>query len=193
MKQRHVKQLLLLAFFTSIVSCGKIETVSPVPEIRYLDFNIGDCTISGSQGTCGVLEFEFIDGDADLGMAQEWENDTTISDTIKNWIFVTFFKKTGINQYEQVYFTEEVLDSSNGIPTIRLDTLDFYYFVPYSDKFERVGQNKTVEGIIRIELQLFPQELIDSFRLGFYIRDRAFHKSNYEYSDDFLYPINFGI
>jgi hypothetical protein len=49
---------------------------------------------------------------------------------------------------------------------------------------DRVGQNKTVKGFIRIEMYFFVIPEYDTIRYDFYIVDRALNKSNIESTSD---------
>ena len=69
----------------------------------------------------------------------------------------------------------------------RFDTIPMHQWIRYDQKLDRVGQNKTVKGIIRSDIQIAShQDLKDTFRLEFYIRDRALNKSNIEYTIDYF-------
>lgn len=194
-----------------LLSCVEVETVSPIPEIKYISFDYDYIYSEALDQTvlARVLEFSYIDGDADLGVYDEVNSDTTgyYPFEAKYGIFINFFEKVDTNYVER-YFVEEnqiPVDTIFTIDTIfvdstkfsidstikeiiydtEYDTLYLNQLFPYDQKLDRVGQNKTVKGIVRVGI-LFPTELpYDTMRLEFYIRDRALHKSNVEVTDDF--------
>ncbi|MBN1118304.1 MAG: hypothetical protein JXA77_13930 [Bacteroidales bacterium] len=184
-------------------SCVEIEEVSPVPEITYKSFAydyIYNLELDESLFT-RVLEFDFIDGDADLGVYDEMNELTYLPDSFRHGIFISFFEKLDGVYFER-FFTEEstmtlaridsvLMDTVWVYDTIKydtllIDTISLNQLLPYDEKLDRVGQNKTVKGTIRIGM-FFPAELpYDTMRLEFYIRDRALNKSNIEVTEDFI-------
>jgi hypothetical protein len=218
----------LFVFFLS--SCIKVEPVSPVPEIKFKSFEydyIYNEELDQSLYT-RVLEFDFIDGDADLGVYDADQADSSLPIEYRYGIFIHFFEKVGADYIERFFTTDSlgyvsrdslsiqtILVDSSWADSILVDTVwkdttytkvvekvdttiveyfedtlyvDTDYFhqqFPYSDKLERVGQNKTVKGTVRVGI-LFPAKLpYDTMRLEFYIRDRAMNKSNVEVTNDF--------
>jgi len=199
----YIKQALVL-FTTGLMvwACVETEQVSPIPEIHYKSMVFGSYGNSGLGNSVkyGIIEFSFIDGDADLGVYDAIHNDSTLPDSMRNGIFVSFFEKVD-GQYYERFFTEtktiQIRDSvtigGSVIVTIRdsviTDTLSFNYLLPYDSKMDRVGQNKIIKGIIRDTIHFPPMNLpFDTMRFEFYIRDRALHKSNVEVTDDFTNP-----
>ena len=229
--------ILLIIFF--LPSCVEVEPVSPLPEIRFRSFDfdyIYNKELEQNLYT-RVLEFDFIDGDADLGVYDEVHSDSTIPLEYRYGVFIYFFEKVDTNYIERVFTTEidsvvsrdslkidtnwiveyvydsvlidtvweyNVIDTIEvpeyttslveySVDTLYVDTNYFHQQFPYSDKLDRVGQNKTVKGTVRIGI-LFPQELpYDTMRLEFYIRDRAMNKSNVEVTTDFANEPSDGI
>jgi hypothetical protein len=191
MKTSFLIVLLMMVFY----ACVQVEPVSPIPEIKFISFDV-----AGSQDSANtnarVLEFSFIDGDADLGVYDEVHANLSNPDEMRYGIFIDFFEKVDTN-YVQRYFTEghvvtiydtvTVEDSTYVVKkdTLLIDTLVFNQQLPYDEKMNREGQNKTIKGTMRVTLY-FPLELpYDTMRLQFYIRDRELNKSNVEVTNDF--------
>jgi hypothetical protein len=172
----------ILAISILVSSCVEFELVSPVPEISLIDFGVteGYDTLLQQAVKVGLLEFSFIDGDADFGVYWDVANDNSFPDSVRYNLFINLYEKIN-GAYRIKYFTQWISDSN------RFDTLSLNQYIYYNEKLDRVGQNKTVKGIIRSSIQMVSTEdLKDSLRLEFYIRDRALNKSNIEYTNDFL-------
>jgi hypothetical protein len=58
------------------------------------------------------------------------------------------------------------------------------YIIRYNEKLNRVGQNKTIKGEIKINIQYFIIPAQDTLRYEFYILDRAGNRSNTAYTSD---------
>ena len=172
----------ILFIIATISACVKFEQVSPIPEISYIDFNVVDGydTLLEQEVKIGQLEFNFVDGDADFGVYYEVHSDSSLPDSFKYGLFINFYDKIeGV--YTQRLFTQLNRETNT------FDTIPLHQFVAYNEKLNRVGQNKTVKGIIRSSIQIAsPEDIKDTFRLEFYIRDRALNKSNIEYTDDYF-------
>lgn len=198
MKTMHIAMktsLLIVLLMIVLYACVQVEPVSPTPEIKFVSFDIADSQDS-SNTSARILEFTFIDGDADLGVYDEVHADLSNPEEMRYGIFIDFFEKVDTH-YVQRYFTEEqivttydtvTVDDSTYViekDTLLIDTLVFNQQLPYDEKMDREGQNKTIKGTIRVTLY-FPLELpYDTMRLEFYIRDRALNKSNVEATNDF--------
>ena len=157
-----------------ISSCIEIEPVSTIPEISFLDFSayIVYNEQLGSYIPVGLIEFDFIDGDADIGVYPEFTFDTSgvIPDSMK---------------YNLILIPQDKIDSSTYLPTNQVgDTIS--YSILYNEKLDRVGQNKIIKGIIRAEIKFgsIPDYALDTFRYQFFIYDRALQRSNVEYTKD---------
>jgi hypothetical protein len=181
--------LFVLAIF---YSCVEVEPVSPIPEIKFVSFNIDSNTVDDNNVFPRILEFDFIDGDADLGVYDEIHaNDSDYTVEERFGIFIHFFEKVDTNYIER-FFTEErveeINDKENGgtKDTLFIDTIYLHQQLPYDEKLDRVGQNKMVKGTIRVELFFPPTLPYDTMKLEFYIRDRGLNKSNIEETNDFV-------
>lgn len=171
-----------IALTILISSCIETEPVSVIPEISYISFDVVDAydTLLEQPVKVGQLEFNFMDGDADFGVYYEVHTNPELPDSFKYGLFVDYFDKID-GTYIKRYFTQWNVDSN------RFDTLQLHQWIQYNQKLDRVGQNKTVKGIIRSDIQIASAEnLKDTFRLEFYIRDRALNKSNVEHTIDYL-------
>jgi len=158
--------IIVLSLFAS---CVETDPVSTIPEIDFKSFDLYIATDSlDNTYLAGLLEFSFIDGDADIGMyGSSIPFDST---DINNFnVILTPFEKL-----DGRYFEIEI-DTSKPLP---------YYTIFHDTKLDRVGQNKTIKGIIKVEV---PYKIIpdyDTIRYDFYIVDRAKNKSNIETTTD---------
>jgi hypothetical protein len=137
-------------------SCEKPESYSEIPEIEFKSFRVYDTTKSGFNQRQIAISFKFVDGDGDIGY-RLGVDDTTKKDNL-------FFSK-----YAQIGGSYVNIDSLLVVPNV--------FSLPYEDVMERSGQNKTMKGTIKVDLQ----ELLvkyDSIKYDFYIVDRAGNKSN---------------
>ncbi len=111
-------------------------------------------------------------------------------------IFISLYEKVN-GKYNELFFTEtstvKVKDSITvddsviyaEVDSLIIDTVTFNQLLPYDSKMDRVGQNKTIKGNIRVDISFPPTLPYDTMRFEFYIRDRALHKSNIEVTSDF--------
>lgn len=155
--------LLLIVFH----ACIKFDPVSPIPEITYTSIELVNyINAFGDQSKKAILIFDFIDGDADFGV---YAKDTAfyLSDSIKFNLFLTdYYKIDGVH-----YLIEH--DTNNPPPN---------YTISFNPKLTRVGQNKTVKGIITVDIIDLPS--YDTIKFDFIIRDRAGNNSNVESTSD---------
>ena len=172
-----------IIIFLAIVSlvfwrCQKIEKVSDIPEIEFKSLTFEKQLDTLGYNTLATIEFSFIDGNADLGVYDEINADSSLPDSMRYGIFINFYEKLN-GSYIQRYFVQEI----DSFPY--LDTLTLNMLLPYDEKLDRTGQNKTVSGIIRAGITLTTSLPYDTMRFEFYIRDRALNKSNVQYTTDF--------
>ncbi|UCH14543.1 MAG: hypothetical protein JSV22_00920 [Bacteroidales bacterium] len=153
--------------FMVIIACERIEPADPVPEIGFKDLTVTDSydTIGDEPVEIKACEliFSFIDGDGDIGLIE----DPYDSIDPKNVFIIPFEKLEG-----SYYRNDE------------LDTLSFW--IKHDDKMERVGQNKTLKGEIKVKFSYFKNLIsdYDTLKFDFYITDRAENKSNVESTTD---------
>jgi hypothetical protein len=148
----------------SFLGCERIEKVSPIPDIKYKDFDVqlGKDSLGNELYVIQVV-FSFIDGDGDIGLflTGDPNQDST------NLFFITY-QKTPEAEY---------------LPTDdEQDTL--VYVIAYDDAMERVGQNKTLKGEIFIDHIYYFLPDYDTIRYEFYMYDRARNQSNIETTED---------
>jgi hypothetical protein len=176
-KKIKIALLTLFAIAIAVFSCVEFEEVSPIPEINYLSFDVVDGydTLLDQPTKIAQLEFDFIDGDADIGVERYIADDESLPDSVRYTVFIDLYDKV-----DGEYNKRILLNST-------LDTATLHVIVYRDQKLERVGQNKTVKGKMTINTQLTAASFLrDTFRLEFFIRDRALNKSNIETTDDYL-------
>lgn len=143
-------------------SCEPFEKVSEVPEIHFKSLSDLYQADTGSITFAAVdLTFSFIDGDADFGVDKSINPQDTI-----NFVLIPFRKIDGL--YD----------------SIDTDMYGRKYTITRDEKMDREGQNKTVKGDIKLQIQYFPKPSFDTIRYDFYILDRAGNKSNTESTTD---------
>jgi hypothetical protein len=158
----------LILFPVLLTACVKTEPVSPVPEISFKSYDLMQAVDSlGNHLLVGKLEFSFIDGDADFGM--EYTLDTVTWNEMNYNVFLKPYEKV-----DTLYYP--IPDDSSKPPP--------YYRIMRDTPLDRVGQNKTVKGFIRIDMYFFVIPDYDTVRYDFYIVDRALNKSNVESTSD---------
>jgi hypothetical protein len=156
-------------FLVSFYSCHKIEKVSPIPEINFKSFTITSAYDTlGNPIKLGELVFSFIDGDADIGV------DQTAQPGDSNYynIFLIPYKKV-----DGVYSQIEV---DPYLPPLN-------YRIPYDSRMDRVGQDKTLKGEISVKIQYQVVPPYDTIKYDFYVRDRAYNKSNVASTTDITF------
>lgn len=159
-------KIVLSLFSLAIIfaACEEIKTYPEIPSVDYQSFSLYATTDAlGNKILLGKLEFEFTDGDGDIGLNQpESENPP---DSLLYNLYLSLYEKqdTGFTKTEDI------------------NSLNFR--VPY---IERKGQNKTLKGRITIDLEYKIIEY-DTFFYTFYIVDRQFNKSNVDSSDVLIF------
>ena len=154
--------LFFLAFLLG--SCEEIVSYPEIPAIDYQSFELFTTTDAlGNNILLGKLNFNFTDGDGDLGL--EEPDSTDMPDSLLYNLYLSLYEKidTGFVKVED------------------LSSLSFR--VPY---IERNGQNKTLTGVITIDLEYKIIEY-DTFFYTFYIVDRQFNKSNVDSSEVLIF------
>lgn len=160
-----LKILISLFFLAFIVaSCEEIVSYPEVPSIEYKSFELYYTTDAlGNNILLGKLNFEFTDGDGDLGLEQP--DSTNVPDSLLYNLYLSLHEKvdTGFVKVED------------------LTSLNFR--IPY---IERTGQNKTLTGIITIDLEYKVIEY-DTFFYTFYIVDRQYNMSNIDSTEVLIF------
>lgn len=163
------RSVLMIGIISLLIwSCIKTEPVSPIPAISFQSFNVflGYDSLLDQYLPVGELEFDFIDGDADIGLYREDVDTVTWRESNYN-VFLATYQKIDTSYV----FVEP--DSSNP-PS--------YYKIWHNEKLDRTGQNKTIKGTITITIYDLPS--FDTIRYEFFIRDRAGHSSNTAITSD---------
>jgi hypothetical protein len=162
--------LVLIISFIVVAACEKIEPADPIPEIRFKDFTVADSYDTIGDEPVEVkaceLSFSFIDGDGDIGLI----DDPYDSIDPRNVFIIPFEKSEGsYNRNDE------------------LDTLAFW--IKHDEKMERVGQNKTLKGEIKVKFSYFKNIIsgYDTLKFDFYILDRADNQSNVESTTDIAF------
>ncbi|HEX3005997.1 MAG TPA: hypothetical protein VHO90_00115 [Bacteroidales bacterium] len=147
----------LFVFVSILMSCQKIESYSEVPNIEFDSYRVFDTVRSSDfKQRIITIKFKFVDGDGDLGYRQGLDDSATST----NLFFKRFENRNGIMMN---------VDSLLAKPT--------QFTIRYDDAMAREGQNKTLKGSIKVDLD----ELLikyDTIRYEFYIKDRAGNFSN---------------
>lgn len=156
----------------SVAGCIETEPVSSIPEITFKSIELYekyDTSLDNWLFTA-ELQFSFVDGDADLGISKYVANDTSLPDSVRYNIFLIPFEK------KDNYYLPIELDTALNLPPS-------FYRILEDDKLIRTGQNKTLKGVITIDMFDLPIGY-DTIRYEFYIKDAAGHKSNVEVTSD---------
>jgi hypothetical protein len=152
------KIFLVIASTLFLFSCEKVEDYPEIPEIKFRSFEVipGDGEYIIAEG---VLTFDFVDGDGNLGFAENFDDDTT--NNIIDFIYTEYYKKDGV-------FVEK-----KGSP----------FYLPY---FQEGVYRKNLKGKIDIYL---PHTILspDTVYYAFYIIDRDANKSNMETTSEIVY------
>lgn len=154
-----MKQFVVAILFLPLLfSCEKIEEYPETPEIKFRSFEVipgdGEYTISE-----GILTFDFVDGDGNIGYAEN--NDLDTSNNIIDFVYKEYYKQDGV-------FIEK-----NGDP----------FYLPY---FQEGVYRKSLKGKIEI---YFPRTILspDTVYYEFYMLDRDMNQSNIETTPEIIY------
>jgi len=151
----------LSLFFVSLIfyGCNKPVKYSDIPAITFSKFLVTD-TVDALDNTIvkGTLIFDFVDGDGDIGLQD--------GDTIPPYDSVYFY-----NLYITEYYVvnDSFVEANPVVP--------YHYRIPY---IAATGQNKTLKGSIKIEIDYNYPLQHDTVYYSFYIYDRMLHQSNIE-------------
>jgi hypothetical protein len=166
---KKIKYLLLIFIVISFLgSCKKIEQLSAVPHIDFVNFTIFDTTdILGNISKGGRLRFHFEDGDGDVGL-----NSPGSSQPDSTNLFVTLYRIKG----------------GARIPAPQNDPIfPSSYRIPY---MERLGRDKILKGTISVTFLYLFYSAADTVSYDFYITDRALNQSNVASTTDIVLSQN---
>ncbi len=158
--KKIVRYMIIIILSLLLPACPKFEVLPEIPEVEFQSFILSIQTNDlGNELLLGELVFTFRDGDGDIGLP---EPDTIApGDTTNFNLFLTLNEKVNGN-FRKI--------ENSDLPS------PLYYRIPYMNP---EGQNKTLQGEIKVELEYFTIEY-DTIKYDFYIKDRAGHKSNVE-------------
>ncbi len=154
--------ILILIFIESFVfyACKKPVKYADIPEIKYIKFILRDTSDElNDHVKKGLLSFSFIDGDGDIGL---YESDTI--PPMNTNLRISLFNKTD-SGFQEVIFP-----------------LPLNYRIKYIPGNE--GQNKTLKGEVRVDLDCNYQTNYNIIKYKFYIIDRAQHSSNIDSTEE---------
>lgn len=157
----------IIAFFSALFifsACEKIQSYPETPHVNYKSFGIYSTVDPlGNEILLGKLEFDFTDGDGNVGLKQD--SSTNIPDSLKYNLFLSLYDKKG-DDFEKI----EDLPSLN-------------FRIPY---IERKGQNKTLKGTITVDLE-YKTMKYDTIFYSFYITDRDYNRSNVDSTEVLIF------
>ena len=156
------RQLILKFLFLAIlilvpISCEDIQEEYPdEPVVDYQGFSLFITTDElGNKTLVGRLNFEFTDGDGNLGFQDKEENsDPELPDSLKYNFYLQLYDISGFE-------VAEVPESEGGF---------LKYRIPYLDK-------QPLSGTIDLDIS-FPVIVYDTIFYTFWIYDRDFNRSN---------------
>lgn len=150
----------ILVLLASLYSCETNSNVSPIPKIWYKSFELRDTVDAlGNNVKLGILTFDFIDGDGDIGLPEPSENDPP---------------ELQHNLFLKGYYTNSESETVAMPQTDPNSTLKFR--IPdFSDQV--IGE--PYEGTIRVEVSFF-EIAYPAILFEFYVTDRANNVSNIE-------------
>jgi hypothetical protein len=160
-----------------LLGCVKTEPVSTIPEITFKSFALQyeiDTSLD-NEVLVGKLEFSFIDGDANIGLAENVYGNTKLPDSVRYNIFLFPYEKV------DGHYNEIPLDTIGEIKTPP------FFIIKANDKLKREGQNKTIKGVVTVSIEYFIVPDYDTMRYEFFIRDNAGNKSNVEVTSDIAF------
>jgi len=165
-KNRYL--VISLISLLALVSCTKIEHLSPIPSISYTSFTIFDTTdILGNESKAGRLKFYFEDGDGNVGLKVPSEGQADSTN-----LFFTLYRKT-----------DGVMEPANPDDPLYPSS----YRIPY---MVRLGQNKILRGTISVTFLYLFYTPSDTIKYDFYIKDRALNESNVASTSEIIISAN---
>lgn len=152
--------LIISTIILFFIGCEKTKEYSEIPYVKYQGFNFEKEIINGFENQIGFLQFEFTDGNGDIGF---YENSDTTIDTEITDVFIYEYTKI------------------NGV-FIATDTI--YYLLPY---FAEGVYRKYIKGDMKVRIY-FINQANDTVKFDFQIMDREYQLSNLESTPEFIVP-----
>jgi hypothetical protein len=154
---------LILISFLVYTSCEKLENASKVPEVTFKSFTLYQTLNDlGQLSLEGELVFDFVDGDANIGILD-----------------------TGSNERNLFLLPYQKLDSE--YDSIDAERYGKSYRILDNEGLHREGKYTTIKGEIRVKIPYLLEPPFDTIRYDFYIVDREGNKSNVESTSDIAF------
>jgi len=151
-----VKIAIIFTFFL-ILGCKKDKTDPVAPIITFLDAHLS------ADKTYTIVNFEFFDGDGDLGLKQN-EN---LGDYEFNLLVDYYEKKNGVWQLKSPIITWNSNEN-------KYDTTQLHLRVPFIEN----KTNQSLRGETTVNLFYNTFNVPDTFKYELTLKDRALHSSN---------------
>ncbi len=163
--------IFLVIYGLAAISCKRLEEYPPEPTVKYLGFERIFNPVDSIYDR-GILQFEFTDGDGDLGLMK--------GDTFPPFNFGSkYYYNLIIDYYEVQNGVETKVPLTFYNPnTQQYDTIYLSARIPL---LTPVGANKSISGEILDTLFIYNYNSdFDTLFFKFNIIDRALHESNIE-------------
>lgn len=159
---KHIQNILLVLLLAMIISsaCEEVVSYPDIPQIDYQSFTLFSTTdVLGNKILIGKLNFDFTDGDGNLGLDQP--DSLNIPDSLIYNLYLNLYEKKGADFQKK---------ETNSYLNFRIPLI------------EKIGSNKTLSGNITVDLEYKTLEY-DTIFYSFYIVDRDFNASNVDSTD----------
>ena len=166
---KYLKNTVVFLGIMAASGCNLPAPVPEIPEVTFKSFTLEEkMNDLGSNILVGTLKFRFQDGDGDIGIELPQGDSIPEGDTTYYNLFFTLHEKKD-GMYRKI--------SNDDLPS------PLYYRIPYDDKIEPQGQNKTLSGEVAVEFEYLGIEY-DTIMYSFFLIDRAGHRSNTDSTTD---------
>lgn len=168
MKMGIYRKILTILILGGILSsCEDPVKFPDEPIVSYKSFNLYTSTdILGNTIILGKLEFEFTDGDGDIGLNQPSVDNPPMEDSLKYNLF--------LNMYAMEDGVFQLVEDEDQITNYR---------IPF---IKQTGQNKALNGTVILDIE-YKKIVYDTVFYTFYIMDREFHRSNTDSTDIMIF------
>ena len=164
MKIDLYKKALTILFLGSVLSsCEETVQFPDEPAVKYKSFTLYNSTdILGNSIVLGKLEFEFTDGDGDIGLNQPSVDNPPLQDSLIYNLF--------LNMYAMQDGKFQHIEDDDHISNYR---------IPF---IKQTGKNKSLNGTVILDIE-YKRIVYDTIYYTFYIMDREFNRSNIDTTD----------
>lgn len=152
--------IVILSVLIFLVCCEKAEEYSEIPSVKYKSFVFDTEYIKDFKNQVGYLTFEFVDGNGDIGFAENSDSITSIE--IPD-VFLYKYKK---------------IDGNFILTDTTISLLPYFVEGVY---------RKYIRGEMEIKIY-FINQINDTIRYDFQIMDRQYHLSNLESTPELVVP-----